>query len=161
MYDETMTLYISETPYWYSYRWYACLNDITAVNYTSILLSNALNWLGRKLSHVHSSYSLVWEVIPTLYQNTHINWFNLYHFNNNIWIHVIYKRYQLYQVLQHKGNTMTVPSFNCDTLKILKYWLLFIINVIKVFECCTFQFFHFFFIFWLYECCSHGNTLTV
>lgn len=28
--------------------------------------------------------------------------------------------WQLYQVLQHKGNIMTVPSFNCDTLKILK-----------------------------------------
>lgn len=53
--------------------------------------------------------------------------------------------WQLYQVLQHKGNRMTVPSFNCDTLKILKWWLLFIINVIKVFECCTFQFFQIFF----------------
>lgn len=53
--------------------------------------------------------------------------------------------WQLYQVLQHKGNRMTVPSFN--TLKILKWWLLFIINVIKVFECCTFQFFHFYFFF--------------
>lgn len=95
--------------------------------------------------------------IPTLYQNTHINWFNLYHFNNIV-IHV-YKRYQLYQVLQHKGYKMTVPSFNCDTLKILKWWLLVIINVIKVFECCTFQFFHFFFL--LYECCTHGNTFTV
>lgn len=157
MYDETMTLYISETPYWYSYRWYACLNDITAVNYTSILLSNALNWLGRKVMYTQV---IPWfGRIPTLYQNTHINCFNLYHFNNIV-IHV-YKRYQLYQVLQHKGYKMTVPSFNCDTLKILKYWLLFIINVIKVFECCTFQFFHFFFIFWLYECCSHGNTLTV
>lgn len=39
---------------------------IIAVNYTSILLSNALNWLGRKLSHVHSSY-----IFPGLGGYTH------------------------------------------------------------------------------------------
>lgn len=114
---------------------------IIAVNYTSTLLRNALNWLGRKVMYTQVIH--LFGRIPTLYQNTHINWFNLYHFNNIV-IHV-YKRYQLYQVLQHKGYKMTVPSFNCDTLKILKWWLLVIINVIKVFECCTFQFFHFFF----------------